>query len=135
MRIREGEEVPEFQQELMRLTTMTGKWPLSNPDSKEGIRLSAGAQSDLVNIAKNETPLYFPRVGELTFREALTAMTTTTSNSLGRTYNKASDKERVTMLKELNKKYIDAAFVVLLKDPRYANMAQAYEDLQRLKDE
>jgi len=135
VRIREGEEVPEFQQELMRLTAMTGKWPLSNPDSKEGIRLSAGAQSDLVNIAKNETPLDFPRVGELTFKEALTAMTTTTSNSLGRTYNKASDKERVTMLKELNKKYIDAAFVVLLQNPRYANMAQAYEDLQRLKDE
>ena len=135
IRIREGEEITDTQAELMRLAAMTGGWPLTNPTSKEGIRLSQGAQSDLVNIAKNEVEIRQARIGRVTFSEALEAMTTTTSNPLGRAYDRASDKERVNLIKALNKQYLDAGFRVLLQMPRYANLAQAYGDLQSLKDE
>jgi hypothetical protein len=60
-------------------------------------------------------------------------MTTTTSNPLGRAYDRASDKDRVSMVRALNKQYLDKGFKILLKMPKYANLAQAYEDRQRLK--
>ncbi len=119
----------------MRLASMTGGWPLTNPTSKEGIQLSQGAQSDLVNIAKNEIEIRQARIGRVTFTEALEAMTTTTTTPLGRAYDRASDKERVTMVKALNTQYLDAGFRVLLEMPRYANLAQAYADKQRVKEQ
>lgn len=135
IRIREGEEVPDYQAELMRLSSMTGGWPLTNPTSIEGIQLAQGAQSDLVNIAKNEIEIRQARIGRVTFTEALEAMTTTTTTPLGRAYDRASDKDRVTMVRALNKQYIDAGFQVLLEMPRYANLAQAYADKQRVKEQ
>jgi hypothetical protein len=135
IRIRQGEEVPDYQAELMRLASMTGGWPLTNPTSMGGVQLAFGAQSDLVNIAKNEIEIRQARIGRVTFKEALEAMTTTVTTPLGRAYDLASDKDRVTMIKALNKQYIDAGFQVLLEMPRYANLAQAYADKQRVKEE
>ena len=133
IRIREGEEVPDYQAELMRLASMTGGWPLTNPSSMGDVKLSYGAMSDLIDLSKNEITIRQSRIGRVTFREALEAMTTTTSNPLGRAYDRASDKDRVSMVKALNKQYLDKGFEVLLAIPKYANLAQAYEDRQRLK--
>ncbi len=135
IRIREGEEVPDYQAELMRLSSATGGWPLTNPSSKGGMKLSYGAMADWIDMSKNEVTVRQSRIGRVTFREALEAMTTTTSNPLGRAYDRASDKDRVSMVRALNKQYLDKGFEVLLAIPKYANLAQAYEDSQRLQEQ
>jgi len=134
LRIRKGEEITDTQAELMRLASMTGGWPLTNPTSMGGVRLAFGAQSDLVNIAKNEVTVRQGRLGKLTFNEALTAMTTTTNNTLGRQYDRASDLDRKGLVQSLNRQYLEAGFQVLLEMPRYANLAQAFYDMKRAKD-
>jgi len=135
IRIREGEEVPDYQAELMRLSSATGGWPLTNPSSKGGMKLSYGAMADWIDMSKNEVTIRQSRIGRVTFREALEAMTTTTSNPLGRKYDRASDKDRVSMVRALNKQYLDRGFKILLGMPKYANLAQAYEDSQRLQEQ
>jgi len=135
IRIREGEEVPEYQAELMRLTSVTGNWPLTNPKSKAGFKLSYGQMSDWINISKNEVTRRRPRLGDLTFREALDAMTTTTIGSAARAYDNALDKDRIGLLQDLNEEYLDEGFKILLEKPEYANLAQAYEDSQRLQEQ
>ena len=54
IRIQQGKEISPMQEELMRLASMNNTFPLSNPNTFEGMKLGAGAQADLVNIAKNE---------------------------------------------------------------------------------
>lgn len=135
VRMRFGEKVPDYQSELMRLAAMTGGWPLSNPDSKEGIRLGNGAISDWVNLSKNVVTIRMPGLGEVTFKDALDYMLVDTSNSYGRRYEKSEDKVRVSMIRDLNKEFLNAGWAALLEDERYANIKQAYNDILILKEE
>ena len=135
IRIRRGEKVPDYQAELMRLAAMTGGWPLTNPDSKDGLQLSFGVASDWVNISKNEVMIRKPGLGDVTFKEMLEYTLTSTSNRYGRAYERASDKERKALVTTINREFLEAGWVQLLRDPQYSNLARAHKDIQILKDE
>ena len=128
MRLKKGEELTEYEKELIRLQRMTNAWPLTNPREYQGIKLSYGMQSDLVNIAKNEITVRRSGYGDLTFRETLEVVT---SEPL---YLGLTDKQKVLLLRSINKQFIDEGFQTLIELPEYANMRQAYYDLQAQKD-
>ena len=107
---------------------MTNAWPLTNPREYQGIKLSYGMQSDLVNIAKNEITVRRSGYGDLTFRETLEVVT---SDPL---YLGLTDKQKVSLLRSVNKQFIDEGFKTLIELPEYENMRQAYYDLQAQKD-
>ena len=127
-RIKRGEDLTEYHKELIRLQRMTNAWPLTNPREYKGIKLSYGMQSDLARIAKNESTLPRSGYGDLTFRETLEVVT---SEPL---YLGLTDKQKVSLLRSVNKQFIDEGFKTLIELPEYANMRQAYYDLQAQKD-
>ena len=124
MRLKRGDELTEYEAELIRLQRMTDQWPLSNPKEYKGIKLTYGMQSDLVDLAKNVVTLPRPGYGRLTFRETLEVATIEPS------YLSLSDKEKAILLRKINKDFIDAGFITLLEMPEYENMRQAYMELQ-----
>ena len=125
MRLKKGDELTDYEKELIRLQRMTNSWPLTNPREYQGIKLSYGMQSDLVNIAKNEVSIRHSGYGYLTFRERL-AITVNEPGYLGLT-----DKEKVLAFRAINKAYVDEGFKTLIELPEYANMRQAYLDRQK----
>ena len=129
LRLKRGEELENYEKELIRLQRVTNKWPLTNPQKMGQIKLSYGMQSDLVNLAKNEIRIDTPGFGVLDFRQ--TIMAVTGSNQ----YKGIPDKAKVTMLRSINQKFIEAGFLALLENPEYANMRQAYEQVEQLKNE
>lgn len=128
IRLKRGEELQDYEKELIRLQRMTGNWPLSNPKEYKGIKLSYGMQSDLIEIAKNLTTVRYSGYGDLTFRETLEIVMAEPS------YMGLTDKQQVTMLQAINKQFIDEGFKTLIELPEYANMRQAYLDLQAQKE-
>jgi hypothetical protein len=128
LRLKRGDELENYEKELIRLQRMTNKWPLTNPQKMGQIKLSYGMQSDLVNMAKNEIRLDTPGFGTLDFRQTIMAITGS------REYKGIPDKAKVTMLRSINKRFIEAGFLALLENPEYANMRQAYEQVEQLKE-
>jgi hypothetical protein len=86
-------------------------------------------QSDLVNLAKNEITLNTVGCGVLNFRQTIMALTGS------REYQGLPDKVKVNELRKINQKFIEAGFLALLENPEYANMRQAYEQVEQLKNE
>ncbi len=123
-RLKSGEELQDYEKELIRLNRMTNIWPLSNPKEYKGIKLSYGMQSDLANLAKNVVTIPKAGYGELTFRDRLAITVMEPS------YLRMSDKQKVLLMRSINKQYIDQGFETLLSLPEYENMSQAYYDLQ-----
>jgi hypothetical protein len=123
-RLKSGEELQDYEKELIRLNRMTNIWPLSNPKEYKGIKLSYGMQSDLANLAKNVVTIPKAGYGELTFRDRLAITVMEPS------YLRMSDKQKVLLMRSINKQYIDQGFETLLLLPEYENMSQAYYDLQ-----
>jgi hypothetical protein len=128
LRLKRGDELEDYEKELIRLQRVTHKWPLTNPQKMGQIKLSYGMQSDLVNMAKNEITLNTLGFGELDFRQTIMAVTGS------RDYKGLPDKAKVTMLRSINKNFIEAGFLALLENPEYANMRQAYEQVEQLKE-
>jgi hypothetical protein len=128
LRLKRGDELENYEKELIRLQRMTNKWPLTNPQKMGQIKLSYGMQSDLVNMAKNEIRLDTTGFGTLDFRQTIMAITGS------REYKGIPDKAKVTMLRSINKRFIEAGFLALLENPEYANMRQAYEQVEQLKE-
>ena len=128
IRIRPGEELGPVEMELMRLTSMTRKWPLNNPEAKDGVRLTAGAIADWVRLGKVEPPARPIRgFGSLTFREALD-MVVTPGSRANREYTALTDIERVSYIASIEQAYMNEAFQVLLNMPEHANLAAAIRD-------
>jgi len=128
LRLKRGDELEDYEIELIRLQRVTHKWPLTNPQKMGQIKLSYGMQSDLVNLAKNEITLNTPGFGVLDFRQTIMAITGS------RDYKGLPDKAKLTTLSKQNKRFIEAGFLALLENPEYANMRQAYEESQQLKE-
>lgn len=127
IRIVPGKELTPLQEELMRVAAQTNGWPLRNLESMNGMRLGAGAQSDLTNLAKNEITLR--EYGNMDFRTAL-------QREISRpTYLRMSDRDKALMLRRIEDRYYERAFQILLTMPDYANLAQAYQDKQRLEQQ
>lgn len=129
MIVKPGRELTPVEQELARLSENVGGWPLTNPRQVGGINLSAGAQSDLTRIAKNEAVLNLYGAGYTDFRGALEQLIFLPQ------YVMATDAEKRTLVRNLNQKYIDAGLQTLLALPDYANLRQAYTDAQALKEQ
>ena len=129
LRLKRGDELENYEKELIRLQRVTNKWPLTNPQKMGQIKLSYGMQSDLVNLAKNEIRLNRPGFGVLDFRQTIMAVTGS------REYKGIPDKAKVTTLRSINQDFIEAGFLALLENPEYANMRQAYEQVEQLKNE
>lgn len=127
IRIVPGQELTPLQEELMRVAAQTNGWPLRNRESMNGMRLGAGAQSDLTNLARNEVTLR--EYNNMDFRTAL-------QREISRpTYLRMSDRDKALMLRRIEDRYYERAFQILLTMPDYANLAQAYQDKQRLEQQ
>jgi hypothetical protein len=126
VRIVPGQELSPLQEELMRVAAQTSGWPLRNRESMDGMRLGAGAQSDLTNLAKNEVTLR--QYNNMDFQSALL-------REISRpTYIRMSDKDKALTLRRIEDAYYERAFQILLQMPEYANLATAYQDRQRLQE-
>lgn len=127
IRIVPGQELTPLEEELMRVAAQTNGWPLRNRESMNGMRLGAGAQSDLTNLARNEVTLR--EYNNMDFRSAL-------QREISRpTYLRMSDRDKALMLRRIEDRYYESAFQILLTMPDYANLAQAYQDKQRLEQQ
>jgi len=128
IRIRPEEEPGPVEKELMRLTAQTGRWALSNPEAKNGVRLTAGAIADWVRLGKVEPPIR-PILGHgmVTFREALDMLFMEGSRA-NKQYIEMTDDEKVSYIQTLEGRYMNQAFEVLLEMPEHANLAQAVRD-------
>ena len=148
VKISETEDAPIYVEELLRIATLTGGWPLTNPKSSPGdaseklysVRLSPGVQSDWINFVKNEKnpdqfTMRMPGLGEVTFQEALEYHLVSTSNRYGREYDRADDDGKRQMIMDLNNQFLKAGWAEMLKDPKYENIAIAIDDLNNAKIE
>jgi hypothetical protein len=127
IRIVPGQELTPLEEELMRLSMQTDGWPLRNRESMDGMRLGAGAQSDLTNLARNEVTLR--EYNNMDFRSAL-------MREISRpTYMRMNDRDRALMLRRIEDRYYERAFQILLQMPEYDNLATAYRDRQRLQEQ
>ena len=129
IRIKDGDALQNYEKELLRLHDMTYQWPLTNPEKFNNITLSYGTQSDLIRLAKNKVKVYRSGYGSLTFRQMLEAVTQS------KTYKSLPDKARLAQLRSINKQFINKGFEALVEMPRYADLAQAYNEVERLKKE
>ena len=132
-RLSETEPVSDWEKELMRISTTTGGWPLTNPDTKSKLRLSPGTVSDWVNESKNETTIKLSGLGEVTFKQAVSSMILDQSHRLGKEYDRSSDMQRRALIKNLNKQFLDAGWAKLMMRPEYDNIAQTLFDLEQAK--
>lgn len=145
IRMRPAEKPTNVEIELMRLHGSNNAWALSNPKSYNGMKLSFRAQMDLVNEAKNIQRDNIPGLGGMvTFQEALENLTTRTNTRQGRLYaddmrktgesDLSMDAKRFYLIKDLEKKFYDKAWRVLMTDPSYqsipyyAKLRQAFDD-------
>ena len=100
------------------------------------MQISDGFQSDWINQAKNITMIRKPGLGEVTFIEALEAMTTAVDNRYGRDYDLESDDfKRRQMLSDLNTEFFDAALEELLEMEKYQDVAQVYDEILMAREE
>ena len=127
--VKPGRELTAAESEMMRLAKDVGGWPITNPDTIGGVKLGAGAKSDLTRIAKNEVTLNLYGLGFADFRGSLEQLIFTPE------YSMMSDTGKRTMVRNLNSKFVDAGVETLLQLPEYANLAQAYTDLQAIKSQ
>ena len=152
LRVEPGREPTDVEKILVAIYGETGKWPLKNKESLEGIGLSFGAQSDWTYLAKNpeaETRVAVPSMGylRLTFQEALELMTTGSANINGAVitdvytrFNTKTRKEQASLISQLNDTFYDATIEQLfeMKDEdgnlRYENLRTAYQDVQTIKE-
>lgn len=127
--VKPGRELTAVESEMMRLAKDVGGWPITNPESIDGIKLGAGAQSDLTRIAKNEVTLNLYGMGYADFRGSMEQLIFSPQ------YTMSSDADKRTLVRALNTKFIEAGVLTLLELPDYANLRQAYDDVQTLKEQ
>ena len=129
MVVKPGRELTAVESEMMKLAKDVRGWPITNPKEISGIKLSAGAQSDLTRIAKNEVTLNLYGMGFADFRGSLEQLVFSPQ------YTMSSDVDKRTLVRSLNTKFIEAGVLTLLELPDYANLRQAYDDVQALKEQ
>jgi len=153
IRIRPAEKPTNVEIELSRLHADTGEWALSNKRSHKGMRLSKGGQSDFTYLAKNIATVDFPGAGEINFMTAMEKIMTTTDNRIGKLYSSkekgyrsgskmlVNDAKRIAMIQHYEEQYYEAAWEILMTDPRYqsqpyyANLKEAYLGREQAQEE
>jgi len=137
-KLSEANRPPAYELEVMRVATLTGGPMLTNKKNllSGELQISDGFQSDWINQAKNITMVRKPGLGEVTFIEALEAMTTSLDNRYGREYDlEPDDYKRRQMLSDLNTEFFDAALEELLEMEKYENVARVYDEISMAKTE
>ena len=133
IKIKESEALTEVEAEVLRLLRVTGSLPLTNPEEMFGVPLSFGNQMDLVDLAKNKH--LSPTHDDETFRDALYTLILSEDYDLERAeFNSAgdalvTDADRVTLIKALNKTYLEEAFEELINSPENDKLGRARDDV------
>ncbi len=133
IKIKESEALTEVEAEVLRLLRVTGSLPLTNPEEMFGVPLSFGNQMDLVDLAKNKH--LSPTHDDETFRDALYSLILSEDYDLERAeFNSAgdalvTDADRVTLIKALNKTYLEEAFEELINSPENDKLGRARDDV------
>ena len=133
IKIKESEALTEVETEILRLLRVTGSMPLTNPEEMFGVPLSFGNQMDLVDLAKNKH--LSPTHDYETFRDALYSLILSEDYDLDRAeFNSAgdalvTDADRVTLIKALNKTYLEEAFEELINSPENDKLGRARDDI------
>ena len=133
IKIKESEALTEVEAEVLRLLRVTGSMPLTNPEEIFGVPLSFGNQMDLVDLAKNKH--LSPTYDDETFRDALYSLILSEDYDLERAeFNSAgdaqvTDADRVTLIKALNKTYLEEAFEELINSPENDKLGRARDDI------
>ncbi len=131
IRIREGTEPTKLEQALADFYQRTGVWPLREPYTYGGLRLSKGARFDLLNQAKNVAKL--SDYGDMTFREALEyEMTFPFSEYRQGLDNRTLNEDAALLIiKTIEDAYLDEGFRLLLRMPEHQNLAQAFRNKEQ----
>jgi len=138
IKIKESEALTEVEAEVLRLLRVTGSLPLTNPKEMFGVPLSFGNQMDLVDLAKNKH--LSPTHDDETFRDALYTLILSEDYDLERAeFNSAgdalvTDADRVTLIKALNKTYLEEAFEELINSPENDKLGRARDDIKEARD-
>lgn len=133
IKIKESEALTEVETEVLRLLRVTGSMPLTNPEEIFGVPLSFGNQMDLVDLAKNKH--LSPTHDYETFRDALYTLILSEDYDLERAeFNSAgdalvTDADRVTLIRALNKTYLEEAFEELINSPENDKLGRARDDI------
>ena len=133
IKIKESEALTEVETEVLRLLRVTGSMPLTNPEEIFGVPLSFGNQMDLVDLAKNKH--LSPTYDDETFRDALYSLILSEDYDLERAeFNSAgdalvTDADRVTLIRALNKTYLEEAFEELINSPENDKLGRARDDI------
>ena len=136
IRIRKDEDIPFWRLELMRLAKETGKWPFNNPKTRDKVALSEGVISDWANQSKNLTEIKLPRLGFVTFRDAIEETINDPSHFYGRQYNKAKTPfQKEAILKQIETKFINQGWEDLMMDDKYSNIQEAISDIKTAEKE
>ena len=134
IRIREGKEPTKLEQALADFYQRTGVWPLREPYTYGGLRLSKGARFDLLNQAKNEATL--TQYDNMTFRDALEYEMTFPFSEYrqGLDNRTLSEDAALLIIKTIEDAYLDEGFQLLLRMPEHQNLAQAFRNKEQAKD-
>lgn len=133
--VKPGRELTAVESEMMKLAKDVRGWPITNTKEINGIKLGAGAQSDLTRIAKNEITLNVYGMGFADFRGALEQLIFSPQ------YVMSTNKDKAGLVRQLNGYFYNGfqdqpgAIANLLELPDYANLRQAYDDVQALKEQ
>ena len=131
IRIREGREPTELEQALADFYQRTGVWPLREPYTYGGLRLSKGARFDLLNQAKNVATL--PQYDGMTFRDALEYEMTFPFSEYrqGLDNNTLTEEAALEIIQTIEDDYLDEGFRLLLRMPEHKNLAEAFRNKER----
>ena len=154
-----SQELSKGEEAVIRVYAETGKWPLTNKQTLEGIPLNFGAISDWTKLAKGtyldeqgeevRTEVVVPELGylSLSFVDALELMTQgVLDTEAGQFvdavsgYKTMTPKEKYQEIVKLNNLYYSATIDKLFQETdsegnlRYESLAQAYSDVLLQKD-
>ena len=134
IRIREGTEPTKLEQALADFYQRTGVWPLREPYTYGGLRLSKGARFDLLNQAKNVATL--TQYDNMTFRDALEYEMTFPFSEYrqGLDNRTLSEDAALLIIKTIEDAYLDEGFQLLLRMPEHQNLAQAFRNKEQAED-
>ena len=125
IKINDGKPLTAVESELIKISTLTNNWPLTNPETMGGLQLSTGDQMLLVNQAKNITEVR--DYGYESFRDALGTLFSSPE------YDESSIKSRVTMIKALNTAYLNQAFDQIIEQSGNEKLLLAVQDRAEAK--
>ena len=141
-KISKGREMTTVERELIRLQRSNGRSVLSTErtESKK-MKFPADFASAWVNTAKNQVLDPARGAKPLLFREALGELimgetrARKAGGKLDKFYDQMTDKGKIAAIQALENRFYKQALLITLQDPRFADINEAYADVESLKDD